>query len=235
MSGDYHPNRAAWRTVPLLGSLAVLVAVSCQNDRKNLVGLAPRGNAHVPVSFAIAQTPSGATFTTDKDDYAPGVTLKLAGEGWQAGDSLDLLLDETPQNHPPVAWAVGVDTSGAFRDSSYVVQESDAGVTFALTATSRATGDTATATFTDGNIRVRSNLLGVTFQLTAQKFTTSLNCSTGAQTPSTSTATSGGTTFSPSGPSRNNPGGESWQFTAAPTSDQGAALKSPPWNLDGTN
>ena len=141
----------------LLGSVALLVAVSCQNDRKNLVGPAPQGKAHIPVSFSSATTTaSGATFTTDKDDYAPGDTLKLAGGGWQAGDSLDILLDETPQNHPPVSWAVGVDSSGRFRDSSYVVQESDLGVTFALTATSRKTGETATATFTDGQPTVNT-------------------------------------------------------------------------------
>jgi uncharacterized repeat protein (TIGR01451 family) len=159
--------------VPLLGSLAVLVAVSCQNDRKNLVGPAPSGKAHVPASFALAQTPSGATFTTDKDDYAPGDTLRLAGGGWQVGDSLDLLLDETPQNHPPVAWAVGIDTSGGFRDSSYVVQESDAGVTFALTATSRATRETATATFTDANPSVNAVTLNPTQPDPASPFTAS--------------------------------------------------------------
>src|ERR1041385_9398820 len=125
----------------LLGSLALLLIGSCQNDRKDLVGPARRGLAHVPSFSSATTTASGATFTTDKDDYAPGDTLKLAGGGWQAGDSLDILLDETPQNHPPVSWAVGVDSSGRFRDSSYVVRESDLGVTFALTATSRKTGE----------------------------------------------------------------------------------------------
>src|SRR5436309_8179339 len=127
----------------LLGSLAFLFAGSCQNDRKDVVGPARRGLAHIPSFSAATTTASGATFTTDKDEYAPGDTLKLAGTGWQTGDTLDIHLDEDPPNHPPVDWTVGVDENSAFRDSSYVVQESDLGVTFALTATSRATGETA--------------------------------------------------------------------------------------------
>jgi hypothetical protein len=129
----------------LLLSTAVLFAVACQ-DHKSPV--APNGPAHVP-SFATVATPSGATFTTDKDDYAPGETLNLSGTGWQPADVLDVHLDEIPQNHPPVDWTIAVDENGAFTDGTYVVQQSDAGVTFDITATSRATGETVTATFTD--------------------------------------------------------------------------------------
>jgi|GEM_PF-6060735 len=105
--------------------------------------------AHIPIALATASTASGATLTTDKDDYAPGDRLQLTGAGWQAGDVVDLHLDLDPLNHPPVDWAVDVDADGGFHDLSYVVQDSDAGVTFYLTATSRATGESATATFTD--------------------------------------------------------------------------------------
>jgi uncharacterized repeat protein (TIGR01451 family) len=108
--------------------------------------------AHVPLALATASTASGAVLTTDKDDYVPGDTLRLAGWNWQPGDTIDFHLDEEPQNHPPVDWTVAADVDGRFWDSTYVVQESDLGVTFALTATSRATGETTTAVFFDFNL-----------------------------------------------------------------------------------
>src|SRR6266545_2526074 len=134
----------------LLVPIALLFAVSCQKDaNKNLMGPAPKGTAHIP-NFVTVQSTSGASFTTDKDDYAPGETVNLSGAGWQANDVLDILLDETPRNHDPVSWTITVDENHGFTDASYVVQESDLGVTFTITATSRATGDVAQATFTDG-------------------------------------------------------------------------------------
>src|ERR1041385_859235 len=131
----------------VLGAALALVA-GCSEDLPTAVKQVNKSPAHVP-SFATVQSTLGATFTTDKDDYSPGETLRLSGSGWQAADGLDIHLDETPQNHAPVDWAVTVDGSGSFADASYVVQDSDAGVTFTITATSRATGDRAEATFTD--------------------------------------------------------------------------------------
>jgi hypothetical protein len=131
----------------LLGVAALLFVASCTDDgQRDLVG--PKGLAHIP-SFSTVQTPSGATFTTDKDDYAPGETLNLSGTNWPANDVLAIHLDETPQNHDPVNWSITVGDDGSFTDGYYTVQESDLGVTFTITATSQATGETATATFTD--------------------------------------------------------------------------------------
>jgi len=80
----------------LLVPIALLFAVSCQKDaNKNLMGPAPKGTAHIP-NFVTVQSTSGASFTTDKDDYTPGEKLNLSGAGWQANDVLDILLDETP-------------------------------------------------------------------------------------------------------------------------------------------
>ena len=133
---------------PFIAILAAILVASCSD---NVTEPTSRSSAaHMPVALATASTPSGAEFTTDKDDYMPGDTLRLSGTGWQPGDSLDIHLDEEPQNHAPLDWMVGVDENGRFQDSSYIVQESDLGVTFALTATSRATGETTTANFTDG-------------------------------------------------------------------------------------
>jgi hypothetical protein len=127
--------------------VTLLLVGSCTNDHKNLTE-PTKGLAHIPSFSTSSTTSSGASFTTDKDDYAPGETVNLAGTNWPANDSLDILLDETPQNHPPVNWAVGTDASGSFTDGTYVVQESDAGTIMTITATSRANAsETATASF----------------------------------------------------------------------------------------
>ena len=154
----------------LAGAIAAVLLGSCSDNPIEPAGSTAAPTAHMPIAFATASTGSGATFTTDKDDYLPGDTLKLAGSGWQPSDSLDLHLEVNPQNHPALDWVLGVDESGEFRDSSYVVQNSDIGATFYLTATSRATGESATATFTDGNLVVKSNKPGVTFVMTATKY-----------------------------------------------------------------
>jgi uncharacterized repeat protein (TIGR01451 family) len=184
----------------LSAALAALLIGSCTDapTEPAKTAVAP---AHMPIALAVASTPSGATFTTDKDDYSPGDTLRLEGSGWQPGDSLDIHLDENPQNHPPLDWAVGVGDNGTFQDSTYIVQDIDIGVTFALTATSRATGEAATAAFTDGNIRAASAPAGVQFVLSRRTYTgaactgteTSLADVTVGNAPFSTVATAGGT------------------------------------------
>lgn len=130
--------------------LAVGVLTACSDGR---IAAPPAASgarfAHV-ASAATATSSSGATFNTDKDDYQPGDVLHLTGAGWPAGDTLDVVLDETPQTHAPTTWSIVVGDDGSFADASYVVQESDLGVTFNITATSRINGESVQATFTDG-------------------------------------------------------------------------------------
>src|SRR5512134_2798496 len=92
------------------------------------------------VALATSSTEDGLSITTDKDDYAPGDTVWFTGAGWPAEDTLDFVLADEPLTHPPHEWWVPVDGSGGFRDSTYVVDVDDVGVTFTLTATSRGTG-----------------------------------------------------------------------------------------------
>ena len=61
-----------------------------------------------------------------------------------------------------------------------VVQESDLGNTFLLTATGQTSGYTAQTTFTDGNVRIRTNIAGVTFDLYWEKFSTT-TCAVGTR------------------------------------------------------
>ena len=133
-----------------VAGVAILVfAASCQRDgRSDLAG--PTGAAHIPQFSQSSMTPSGATFTTDKDDYLPGETVNVSGSGWQPSDVLDIHLTVDPETHAAVDWSVTVGDDGSFTDGSYVVQDADLGATLTITATSRATGETATASFTDG-------------------------------------------------------------------------------------
>ncbi|HYT71450.1 MAG TPA: PxKF domain-containing protein [Gemmatimonadales bacterium] len=214
-------------SIVLLVPIALLFAVSCQKDaNKNLMGPAPKGTAHIP-NFVTVQSTSGASFTTDKDDYTPGEKLNLSGAGWQANDVLDILLDETPQNHDPVSWTIAVDDSGGFTDASYVVQESDLGVTFTITATGRATGETATATFTDAaaaTVNFQTNVLpgGQTITV-ATSFTNNggqaASPSVTFTTPGPSTGigqvgTSPGTSFTYTFPSSVSVGGNTYNFSS---------------------
>src|SRR6266498_1734149 len=90
----------------LLLAVAYLLAVSCENDSKKILGPSQERFAHIPSFSTSTTSSSGATFNSDKDDYLPGETVHLLGTAWPAGDVLDIHLDETPQNHPPVDWTV---------------------------------------------------------------------------------------------------------------------------------
>ena len=108
------------------------------------------GTTGPSVALAVAASGDGLVIATDKDDYLPGDTVRFTGGGWPAGDTLDIVLEDEPATHEPHRWAVEVDASGAFVDSTYVVDQADLGVTFTLTATSRATAQALALSFTDG-------------------------------------------------------------------------------------
>lgn len=101
------------------------------------------------IALAAATSEDGRSIVTDKDDYQPGDTVWFTGAGWAPGDSLDIVLTDDPtlDSHQ---WVVGIAGDGTFRDSTYVVDTEDLGVTFTLTATSREHPEQAlTVTFTD--------------------------------------------------------------------------------------
>jgi hypothetical protein len=145
----------------LLVCAAITFAIACTDniteptpDRPSATG----GSAsRMPtVAFATTTTEDGLSISTDKDDYAPGDTVHFTGSGWPSNDVLDIQLDDEPATHPAHTWAVSVGEDGTFQDSTYVVDVGDLGVTFTLTATSRATGRSLTVVFTDGQLRLPS-------------------------------------------------------------------------------
>jgi hypothetical protein len=130
--------------------LATLIAAAAACSGSDSV--APGAPKVVAPLLATSSDGNGRSITTDKDDYAPGDTVWFTGAGWQAGDTLDIVLTDEPLTHAPHTWSVPVEGDGTFRDSTYVVDVGDLGVTFTLTATSRANpAATLTVQFTDAN------------------------------------------------------------------------------------
>jgi hypothetical protein len=132
----------------LLLSLAIAFAIACGDSVTEPVP--DRSPATPKVLLATSSTDDGLTISTDKDDYAPGETVHFTGAGWPADDVLDILLVDDLQD--TVIWTVNTTADGTFEDATYVVNEADIGVTFTLTAKSRATDASLTVQFTDGTI-----------------------------------------------------------------------------------
>jgi hypothetical protein len=101
---------------------------------------------------AVLFSSSSATVTTDKTDYSPGETVIITGTGWQPGETVDLNIHRDNDNPPDTLLHAVADVDGNIRNDEFVIQESDRGVTFVLTATGQSSGYTAQTTFTDGNL-----------------------------------------------------------------------------------
>jgi hypothetical protein len=137
--------RAWWTNMVLVG-----VTVACGDQPTEVVPESQQmTHGSGMIAYATSSSDDGLSITTDKDDYQPGDTVWFTGTGWPAMDTLDILLEDEPATHEPHTWWVPVGEDGAFRDSTYVVDVGDIGVTFTLTATSRATARRLTVRFTD--------------------------------------------------------------------------------------
>ncbi len=92
---------------------------------------------------------AGATITSDKPDYHPGEIVTLTGSGWNPGELVTIVMAVDPITHKDVTLTSLADANGQFKNSNYLVQQSDLGVTFHVLATG-ASGDVAPLlTFTD--------------------------------------------------------------------------------------
>ncbi|HVE65072.1 MAG TPA: hypothetical protein VNC59_00715, partial [Thermoanaerobaculia bacterium] len=95
---------------------------------------------------AIGQT---ASVTTDKYHYSPGETVIITGTGWQPGETVQMVIRESPFTHLDHFLSSVADASGSFSNTEFSPEEHDAGVTFTLTATGQSSGRTAQTTFID--------------------------------------------------------------------------------------
>ena len=98
------------------------------------------------------------TITTSKDDYAPAELVDLSGAGWQAGESIEIAVDDDEGKSWTHRATVAADADGAFaydfRLPSWFV------ATYTVVAVGELSG-TATTTFTDdiarGGVSFNSN------------------------------------------------------------------------------
>jgi hypothetical protein len=96
----------------------------------------------------LLSTPA-AWVTTDKTDYAPGQRVTVTGGGFAAGEMVTLLFERNPETTPSTTMTTTADANGGISNSDYVCLDTDAGVTFLLTATGATSGNVATSSFTD--------------------------------------------------------------------------------------
>lgn len=124
-------RQSGWKLAVIFGFSALLV----------LALLLARANT---VSAA-----SGATITSDKQDYQPGATVTLTGAGWDSGEVVHIHVDASDNswsldsNPDPVADGSGGFTYQFSLPNSFVAN-------YTVTATGPTSG-TATTTFTDSN------------------------------------------------------------------------------------
>ncbi|MCI0456515.1 MAG: hypothetical protein L0Z62_05985, partial [Gemmataceae bacterium] len=93
-----------------------------------------------------------ATVDTDKNDYFPGEAVNVSGSGWQAGETVNLVLHEDidPEFHPDITGSAVADGAGNISAPGfYTVEQHDLGVRFFLTASGATSNHQARATFTD--------------------------------------------------------------------------------------
>jgi len=117
--------------------------------------------------------------TTDQADYPPGATANISGSGFQAGESVQLLVlhaggtsdNDTSPAHQP--WTVPSDANGAFITSWTIpADEDELGAVLTVTAVGQSSGLTAQFLFLDSNGSVVFSQpfevnVAPTFQLTA--------------------------------------------------------------------
>src|SRR5262245_38580483 len=75
-------------------------------------------------------------------------TVVISGSGWEPGETVTLLLEETPTSHEVLMLFAVADETGAIVNGEYFPEEHDKGVRYLLTATGGRSS--AQATFTDG-------------------------------------------------------------------------------------
>ena len=89
------------------------------------------------------------SLTSNQPEYAPGATVSLSGAGWQAGERVQIAVDDDSDD----AWSHEAETTAAADGSVLDEFELSEDVSGAFSATATATSGTAEASFT---VRPRS-------------------------------------------------------------------------------
>jgi hypothetical protein len=172
-----------------------------------LVVLALAFSGLAPVAAQIANAAEGPSIASDKADYAPGEHVVLTGSGWQAGEPVNIDVNDDEGSSWRRNVDVTADGSGDIRDEFNLPDWFVA--TYSVVATG-ATSGTARTTFTDGNVQVKLAGGPTSANLSVTKFNTNTTCS-GAGDATTSEPVNN-TTFSTVAGTGNN---QSARVTAA--------------------
>src|SRR5215213_4575845 len=153
-------------------------------------------------AIAFAQDVTGSTtllpgpaIQSDKADYAPGELVTLTGGNWQAGESVNIVVNDDAGQTWNRNVNVTADASGNITDSFNLPDWFVA--TYSVTATGAQSG-VATSTFTDGQLKAAASNLSSTQQwtVTSQKYSSN-NCAAGTEVGGVATTTTlSGTTQS---------------------------------------
>lgn len=120
-------------------------AAASRNGEFLLAGGESDGARH-----ASAELYGFATVKTDRDDYRPGTVVTITGAGWQPGETVTLLVRESPRSHEDRVLTAVADEAGNIVNEEFAPEEHDLGVRFYLTATGAASE--AQITFTDDRV-----------------------------------------------------------------------------------
>ena len=90
-----------------------------------------------------------ASVKTERGDYSPFEHAHVTGGGWDPGETVALLFDETPFEHWPHVVQAVADENGNIDNQDFALEPHDLGTSFVLTATGTTSGQTAQTTFTD--------------------------------------------------------------------------------------
>src|ERR1039458_7031799 len=135
------------RLLPAIAPVLFVVIVAAM-----LSLAATRPNKSGPAAAASGERTNvtqGATLTSDKPDYYPSETVTLTGTGWAPNEVVTIAMTVVPATHDPVTLTSTSDASGNFKNSDYVVQKSDLGVKFYVTAEGAKADTSPLLTFTD--------------------------------------------------------------------------------------
>src|SRR6266851_7987142 len=101
------------------------------------------------ISILCAASTFAATVKTDKADYAPGETVIITGAAWLPGETVKLLLQESPNISGDRTLYATADAIGNIVNKQFSPAQQDFGATFTITASGQTSGFAAQATFTD--------------------------------------------------------------------------------------
>jgi hypothetical protein len=129
------------------------------------------GGTDGSVALASVERYAFATVKTDHDDYAPGQTVTITGQGWEPGETVTLLLHEAPHAlwHDDRTLTAVADAGGRIFNNEFAPQAHHVGVRFYLTATG--TVSQAQITFTDAEL-LTTELVGAVNDVTVTQGTT---------------------------------------------------------------